>query len=101
VPVYDDGFAANHGEDVALGAQAGAGCAADTVVVVNMRVLRFGSFRKKLAFLSGLAGASVPFLQTPEIKEQEEEADDSANTVRQKAIHLTKNTLKRTAAQYA
>jgi hypothetical protein len=88
--VYDDGLAANHGEDVSFGAHAGAGRAADAVIVVDVRVLRFRPFRKELAFLDGLAGASIPLLQTPEIKEQEDEADDAANTVRQKGIHLLK-----------
>ena len=63
VPIHDDGLATDHRQHVAFRADAGAGGAADAVIVVDVRVLRFGSLGVELTLLSGLAGARLPLLQ--------------------------------------
>ena len=40
VGVYDHGFAAEHGQDVALGTDGGASGATDAIVGINLRMLR-------------------------------------------------------------
>ena len=47
----------DHGQHIALGADAGAGGAADAVVRVDVRMLGLRSFGKQLAFFGGFARA--------------------------------------------
>src|SRR5262249_34923952 len=69
---------------------AGAGCAPNAVVVVDMWMLGLRSFGKKLALLGRVTRTDFPLLQALEIKEEEEKADDPANTVREERIHPLK-----------
>ena len=89
VPVHDDSLAADHGEHVAFGTDAGAGGAANAVITVDVRVLRFGSFGKQLALLGGLAGTSLPLLQASQVDHQEEKTDNPADAIRDECIHTS------------
>ena len=88
--VHDDGLAADHRQDITFRADAGAGGAADAVIVVDVRVLRLGSVGIKLTLLSGFECTSLPLLQASEVNHQKEEADDAADTEGKKGIHLLK-----------
>jgi len=90
VTVHDDGLAADHRQDITLRAHAGAGGAADAVIVVDVRVLRLRSVGIELALLRGLAGQSLPLLQASEVNRQKDEADDAADTEGKEGIHLLK-----------
>ena len=89
MPIHDDGLAADHGEHVAFGTDAGAGGAANAVITVDVRVLRFGSFGKQLALLGGLAGTSLPLLQASQVDHQEEKTDNPADAIRDECIHTS------------
>ena len=89
VPIHNDSLAADHGEHVAFRTDAGAGGAAYTVITVNVRVLRLGSFGKQLALLGRLAGTSLPLLQASQVDHQEEKTDNPADAIRDECIHTS------------
>src|SRR6476646_11060124 len=89
VPIHNDSLAADHGEHVALRTDAGAGGAANAVITVDVRVLRFGPFGEQLALLGGLAGASLTLLQAPQVDHQKEKTDNPADAVRNECIHTS------------
>ena len=87
VSVDDDRLAPDHGQHVAFGADAGAGAAANAVVVVDVRMLRLGAFGKQFAFLRGLESTGFLLLQALKIDPDEEEGDQAADSVSDESIH--------------
>ena len=75
VAVDDHGLAADHAENIAFGADHGAGGAADAVIVIDVRVLGLRAVRAKFAFFSGGSGGGV-FLLFLAKMEIEERTDD-------------------------
>jgi len=64
-------FAADHAQDIALRADQGAGSAADTVGIVNVRVLGLRTIRAQLALFRGLASLRRSLFFLVQIVEQE------------------------------
>ena len=87
VPVDDDGLATNHREHIALGTDAGAGPAADAVVVVDVRMLRLGPFGKQFALFDRFVSAGLPLLQALQITHKKEEANEAADPVSDEGFH--------------
>src|SRR5947209_20291118 len=90
VTVHHDGLAADHRQDITFRADAGAGGAADAVIVVDVRVLRLGSVGIKLTLLSGFECTSLPLLQASEVTNQKEDGDDCADADRKQGINVCK-----------
>src|SRR5579862_353575 len=87
VSIHNDSLAGDHREHVAFGAYAGTGSTADAIVRVDVRMLGLRSLGKEFAFFCGFARTGFCLLETIEIADQEEEADQTANAVSDDGIH--------------
>lgn len=87
--VYDRGFAGNHAENVAFGADRYAGGAADAVFSVNVRVLRARTFGMQSALCGGFLGSRCFFFHLRHIAEDEESENRGGDQECSKSIHCT------------
>ena len=87
MPIYDDGFAGDHGQYIAFGTNQGTGSAPDTVIGVDVRMLGFRPLRKQLSLFCRFLCASVPLLQLPQVDGHKEKSDGCGNRKCNKGIH--------------
>src|SRR5690242_21908167 len=87
VAVDDDGFTAEHGEDVAFRANVSTCGATDAVVRVNLGMLGARTVGADLSFLRGFMRLFVSLPQLPEMRNQEKENDRSGNGKRNELVY--------------
>ena len=87
VTIEDRGFTANHAEDIAFGADGGAGSATDAGVIVDVGMLRLRPVGTDFAFFGSGSGGSVFFLFGTEMEKEESGDDGGGDEKRDEVIH--------------
>src|SRR5262249_11036318 len=93
IAVNNDCLASKHGEYVAFWTHSRAGRTTNAVVVINVRVLGFGTFGEQLALFRRRPSQLVSFLETREVLAQEKQRQSNCNDKSYQCINTALTTL--------